>query len=94
MANAFILIKVEDIEPVEIIEKLEAIPEFKEVYLIHGMYELLTRIETESMQNIQEHVDEIEKMEGVGSSLTLIIIEQQAASDEASENSSPLSSMF
>jgi DNA-binding Lrp family transcriptional regulator len=78
MASAFILLKVENREVEEVYREVDALPEVAEAYVINGVYEVLTVVHTETMPAIEELVKEqIEHIEGVSSTLTLIILESE-----------------
>ena len=49
MASAFVLIKVEDGDVEEIRKNLEEMLEVKEHYSVHGMYEVLSLVESETI---------------------------------------------
>jgi len=78
MASAFVLIKVEDGDVEEIRKNLEEMPEVKEHYSVHGMYEVLSLVGSETITDLQNHVSStIDKINGVSTTLTLIIIDPE-----------------
>ena len=78
MASAFVLIKVEDGDVEEIRKNLEEMPEVKEHYSVLGMYEVLSLVKSETITDLQEHVSStIDKIGGVSTTLTLIIIDPE-----------------
>lgn len=78
MASAFVILKVENREVEEVHAEVEALPEVTEAHVISGVYEILTMIHTETMPAIEKLVQEqIEHIEGVSSTLTLIILETE-----------------
>ncbi len=85
MASAFVILKVENREVEEVHSEVEALPEVTEAHVISGVYEIFTMIQTETMPAIEKLVQEqIEHIEGVSSTLTLIILEpdpQEAPED-------------
>ena len=85
MASAFVILKVENREVEEVHAEVEALPEVTEAHVISGVYEIFTMIHTETMHAIEKLVQEqIEHIEGVSSTLTLIILEpdpQEAPED-------------
>jgi len=85
MASAFVILKVENREVEEVHAEVEALLEVTEAYVISGVYEIFTMIHTETMPAIEKLVQEqIEHIEGVSSTLTLIILEpdpQEAPED-------------
>jgi len=88
MASAFILIKVENREVVEVHGEVEALPEVTEAHVISGVYEVFTMVHTDTMPAIEALVKEqIERIKGVSSTLTLIILEPEP--EEAPEDIPP-----
>ena len=88
MASAFVLLKVENREVEEIHLEVDAMPEVTEAYVINGVYEMFTVVHTDTMPAIEELVkDQIEQIEGVTSTLTLIILEPEP--EEAPEDVPP-----
>jgi DNA-binding Lrp family transcriptional regulator len=78
MAKAFVLLKVENREIDEVHGDAEALSEVTEAYVINGVYEVFTMVHTETMPAIEALVQEqIEKIAGVSSTLTLIILEPE-----------------
>jgi Lrp/AsnC family leucine-responsive transcriptional regulator len=85
MASAFVLLKVENREVEEVYTEVEALPDVVECHKISGVYEILTHIQTETMPAIEKVVqDQIEKIQGITSTLTLIVLElePQEVSDD------------
>ncbi|MCW3991004.1 MAG: Lrp/AsnC family transcriptional regulator [Candidatus Bathyarchaeota archaeon] len=88
MASAFILIKVENREVVEVHGEVEALPEVTEAHVISGVYEVFTMVHTDTMPAIEALVKEqIERIKGVSSTLTLILLEPEP--EEAPEDIPP-----
>jgi DNA-binding Lrp family transcriptional regulator len=84
MASAFVLLKVENGDVETIRESLEAMLEVKEHYSVQGMYEIFTRVEAETITDLQEHVSStIDKIEGVNTTLTLIVIDAESEAIES-----------
>ncbi len=78
MASAFVLLKVENREVVEVHGEVEALPEVTEAHVISGVYEVFTMVHTDTMPAIEALVKEqIERIKGVSSTLTLIILEPE-----------------
>ena len=58
---------------VESLRKLEAV---KEAYMVYGVYDIVTKVEAETMGNLKEIIThKVRKQEGVHSTLTLIVID-------------------
>ncbi|HXX72536.1 MAG TPA: Lrp/AsnC ligand binding domain-containing protein, partial [Candidatus Acidoferrales bacterium] len=60
----------------EILKTLREVPEVKEAYFVYGVYDVVAKIETESMDRLKEVITS--KVRGLGkirSSLTTIVSE-------------------
>ncbi|MEM0043268.1 MAG: Lrp/AsnC ligand binding domain-containing protein [Sulfolobales archaeon] len=76
MAKAFVLINTEVGSETEIINSLKNYDEIKELYLVYGVYDIVARIEADSIEKLKEVVaDKIRKIPKVKSTLTMIVIE-------------------
>ncbi|GAG38308.1 unnamed protein product, partial [marine sediment metagenome] len=56
MATAFVLINVEIGSEDEVLRSLKPISEVKEAHLVYGVYDIIARIETETMQELKDAV--------------------------------------
>lgn len=76
MAVAFVLINAEIGSESELVEELRKMPYVKEAYLVYGVYDIIARIEAESMDKLKEIVTwKIRKLNKVRSTLTMIVME-------------------
>ncbi len=76
MAIAFVLINAEIGSESELVEELRKMPYVKEAYLVYGVYDIIARIEAESMDKLKEIVTwKIRKLNKVRSTLTMIVME-------------------
>ena len=76
MATAFVLINTETGSESKVVESLRKLDVVKEAYMVYGVYDIVTKVEAESMGNLREIIThEVRKREGVHSTLTLIVIE-------------------
>ena len=74
MATAFILINAELGQETNVIEILEKIPAVKETNHVYGVYDLVVKVEAESMEVLKEVLHlRIRPVEGVRSTMTLIV---------------------
>ena len=88
MASAFVLLKVENREVEEVHLEVDALPEVNEAYVINSVYEIFTIVHTDTMPAIEKLVKEqLEHIEGISSTLTLIILEPEP--EEAPEDIPP-----
>ena len=75
MATAFVLINVEIGSEDEVLRGLKPISEVKEAHLVYGVYDIIVRIETETMQELKDAVSwKIRRVDKVRSTLTMIVI--------------------
>jgi DNA-binding Lrp family transcriptional regulator len=76
MAIAFVLINAEIGSESELVEELKKMPYVKEAYLVYGVYDIIARIEAETMDKLKEIVTwKIRKLNKVRSTLTMIVME-------------------
>jgi DNA-binding Lrp family transcriptional regulator len=76
MVTAFVLINAETGAEEEIIAALKKMSGVKEVYFVYGVYDIVTRIESDTMKELKEvTIKNIRKMDKVRSTLTMIAME-------------------
>ena len=76
MAVAIVLINTEAGAENEIFEKLKAYPQVTEIYVVYGVYDLVVKVEAESMDALKEFVSStIRKIPKIKSTLTMIVLE-------------------
>ena len=76
MPLAFVLINAEIGEEVEVLKALKKLENVKEAYLIYGVYDIIARVEADSMEKLKEIVTwKMRKLDKVRSTLTMIVIE-------------------
>jgi DNA-binding Lrp family transcriptional regulator len=74
LANAFVLINAEIGSESEVLEELKAMPEVKEAHLVYGVYDIITRLETETLQNLKDTISQkIRRIEKIRSTLTMMV---------------------
>ena len=75
MATAFVLINAEIGAENEVLRDLKTIPEVKEAYMVYGVYDIIARVETESMQELKDTISwKIRRLDKVRSTLTMIVV--------------------
>ena len=75
MATAFVLINAEIGSESEVLKDLNAISEVKEAYMVYGVYDIIARIETDTMQDLKDTISwKIRRLEKVRSTLTMIVV--------------------
>jgi len=73
-ACAFVLINTEIGLERKMMDALKAIPEVKEAHLLHGVYDIIARVESDTMSNLKKAIsNKIRKLEKVRSTLTMIV---------------------
>ena len=75
MATAYILISVEIGAEGEVLKSLKPVSEIKEAHLVYGVYDIIARVETETMQELKDTVSwKIRRINKVRSTLTMIVV--------------------
>ena len=76
MPLAFVLVNAELGSEDEVVGDLRKIGNVKEAYTMYGVYDIVVKVEAESMDNLKEVITwKIRRLEKVRSTLTLIVIE-------------------
>jgi DNA-binding Lrp family transcriptional regulator len=76
MPQAFVLVNAELGSEDEVLGDLRKIGNVKEAYTMYGVYDIVVKVEAESMDNLKEVITwKIRRLEKVRSTLTLIVIE-------------------
>jgi DNA-binding Lrp family transcriptional regulator len=58
-----------------VLKDLEAIPEVKEAHMVYGVYDIIARIETDTMQDLKDTISwKIRRLDKVRSTLTMIVV--------------------
>ncbi len=74
--DAYVLINTEIGAISEVLEDLKKIKEVKESYALFGVYDIMTKVEAESTQQLKKIVTlKIRHIDNVRSTLTMIIME-------------------
>ena len=76
MAQAFVFVNVAAGAEKEVLKSLRKVPEVKEAYLAYGVYDIVARVETDSMDRLKEVITwEVRGLDGIRSTLTTIAME-------------------
>ena len=76
MPLAFVLINAEIGGETEVIEELKKLENVKEAYLVYGVYDIIAKAESESMEKLKEIITwKIRRLDKVRSTLTMIVME-------------------
>ena len=77
MPKAFVLINVESGAEEEVVKELRTIAGIEESYFSYGVYDIITKVNAESMEKLKEMVTrKIRTLSRVRSTLTLIMMEE------------------
>lgn len=75
MAKAFVLINAEIGAEDEVLKELTKMAEVKEAHVVYGVYDVITRIEADTMDELKEIVtSKIRRLDKVRSTLTMIVV--------------------
>lgn len=75
MATAFVLINAEIGAENDVLKDLKTIPEIKEAHMVYGVYDIIARVETDSMQELKDTISwKIRRLDKVRSTLTMIVV--------------------
>jgi DNA-binding Lrp family transcriptional regulator len=75
LATAFVLINAEIGSESDVLKDLKDIPEVKEAHMVYGVYDIIARIETETMQDLKDTISwKIRRLDKVRSTLTMIVV--------------------
>lgn len=76
MPEAYVLINVESGAEEEVVNELKTIKGVEEAYFSYGVYDIITKVKADSMENLKETVThKIRTISKVRSTLTLIMME-------------------
>ena len=76
MPLAFVLINAEIVSEDEVVTELRKISNVKESYLVYGVYDIVAKVEADSMDKLKEIVTwKIRRLDKVRSTLTMIVVE-------------------
>jgi DNA-binding Lrp family transcriptional regulator len=77
MPRAFVLINVESGSEDEVLRELKKLEGVEEAYFSYGVYDLITRVKADTMENLKDMVSRrIRTLNKVRSTLTLIMMEE------------------
>jgi DNA-binding Lrp family transcriptional regulator len=77
MPRAFVLINVESGSEDEVLRELKKLEGVEEAYFSYGVYDLITRVKADTMENLKDMVSrKVRTLNKVRSTLTLIMMEE------------------
>ncbi len=75
MANAFILITSELGSETDVMKELKKIDETKEAHKVYGVYDIIARIEADTMENLKDVISlKVRRIYGIRSTITMTIM--------------------
>ena len=76
MAKAFVFINVEPGSETEVLERLREVPEVRESYFVYGVYDIVAKVEADSMNSLREVITrKVRGLDSVRSTLTTVVME-------------------
>ncbi|MGH2639693.1 MAG: Lrp/AsnC family transcriptional regulator [Rhabdochlamydiaceae bacterium] len=83
-AKAFVLINAEVGNEQELIKKLRSIPNVTEVHVVYGVYDVIAKVEADTMEKVKETItNSLRRLENVRSTLTMIAVEDSTSSSSS-----------
>ncbi len=78
MPMAFILINTEMGSETEVLEALKKVVNVKEAFVVYGVYDLVARVEADTMDQLKDIVTwKIRRLDKVRSTLTMMAVQSQ-----------------
>lgn len=74
MPTAYVLINTEIGFEDDVSRELKRTPNITEAYVVYGVYDVVAKVEAESMDRLKEIVTKIRRFEKIRSTLTMIIV--------------------
>ena len=76
MPKAFVLINAELGAEESLIRELKNIEHMSEVYVVYGVYDVVAKVEADTMEKVKETITwKIRRLDKVRSTLTMIVVE-------------------
>jgi len=76
MPLAFVLVNAEVGSEDEVVQELRKVANVKESYAVYGVYDIVAKVEAESMDKLKEIITwKIRRLDKVRSTLTMLVIE-------------------
>lgn len=76
MPMAFVLINADLGAEEELLKSLRSLDFVKDVYVVYGVYDIIARVEADTMEKVKETITwKIRRLDRVRSTLTMIVVE-------------------
>lgn len=77
MPRALVLMNAEMGYENKLVDQLKKTPHVSEVYAVYGVYDVMVKIEADSMEQLRDAISTgLRRIDGVKSTLTMIIVEK------------------
>jgi DNA-binding Lrp family transcriptional regulator len=77
LPKAFVLINADLGAEEELVSEVKKITNVTEVYVVYGVYDLILKVEADTMEKVKETITwHIRRLEKVRSTLTMIVVEE------------------
>ena len=77
MTVAFLLINADASAEDKVVDELRKIANVKEMYVTYGLYDVVAKVEAETLEKLEEVVaSKIRQLENVRSTLTIIVVDK------------------
>ena len=74
MATAFVFMNIDPGTEIAVLKILRQVPEVKEAYFVYGVYDVVAKVQADSMDRLKEVISlRIRKLDKIRSTLTTII---------------------
>lgn len=74
MAMAYVLLNSDLGFKKDVMEVLKDIPEVMEAFMVYGVFDIIIRLEADTVGDLKECIGELRQMEKVRSTLTMIVV--------------------
>ena len=79
--TAFLLINSELGAEKQLVDEIKSIQHVKEAHLVYGVYDIVTKVEADTMDEVKETITwKIRKLDRVKSTLTMMVVESYGSS--------------
>lgn len=76
MPKAFVLINADLGTEEDLVKELKKIPNVTEVHVVYGVYDIIAKVEADTMEKVKETITwHIRRLDKVRSTLTMIVVE-------------------
>ena len=76
MPQAFVFLNVDTGSETEVLKRLREVPDIKEAYPVYGVYDIVAKVESDSMDHLKEVITwKVRRLDKIRSTLTTIVIE-------------------